>query len=457
MLLVNDVTRNSSSSSSSVLDLVLCSDNFAVNNVTVVAPFSTSDHCAVDFNLCCFSSLSQSSHGQNSFDRYNFNLADWSVINDHLRNVDWPEVFSQCETADQFSNAFYNVIYDCFHHYIPIQITWSNRPRGFRYPAYVNKIKNKKFAVWKLYSKFRTPELHIKFKQLCSQYREAVCQAISSFETAIVKNGNLGKFYRYANSKFSTKSNVGSLLKPDGELTCDAKIKAELLCEYFKGVFTADNGVLPNVNSSHAHCSLENIVFTPTMVKRSLSKLKAKAAGGPDLVPPIFLKRCSSALCQPLAVLFQIFFDNSYLPPVWLQAFITPVFKKGNPALSSNYRPISLTCTLCKLMEVIVKDQLLSYLLNKGLITKDQHGFMSRHSTVTNLLECTHDWYVSFQNRIPVDVIYIDFSRAFDSVVHSKLIHKLSSFGICGKLLMWIKAFLSNRSQCVLVENHNSI
>ena len=84
-------------------------------------------------------------------------------------------------------------------------------------------------------------------------------------------------------------------------------------------------------------------------------------------------------------------------------------------------------------MEVIIKDQLMSYLLFKGLIIKQQHAIIVKHSTVTNLPECTHDWEVAIHGRLSVDVIYIDFSHAFHSVVNSKLIFKLTSYGSSGK------------------------
>jgi ribonucleases P/MRP protein subunit RPP40 len=108
-------------------------------------------------------------------------------------------------------------------------------------------------------------------------------------------------------------------------------------------------------------------------------------------------------------------------------------------------------------MEAIIKDQLIFYLISKGLISKQQHAFIKRHSTVTNLLQCTHDWGVALHSGQSVDVIYIDFSRAFDSVVHSKLLCKLRNFGISGKLLVWISAFLTYRSQCVVVEHCYSV
>ena len=95
-------------------------------------------------------------------------------------------------------------------------------------------------------------------------------------------------------------------------------------------------------------------------------------------------------------------------------------------------------------MESIIKDQLVSYLHSKGLISKQQHAFIKKYSTVTNLLECSHDWAVSLHGCVDVDVIYVDVSRAFDSVVHSKLIYQLTKYGISGCLLNWINAFLTD-------------
>jgi hypothetical protein len=104
-------------------------------------------------------------------------------------------------------------------------------------------------------------------------------------------------------------------------------------------------------------------------------------------------------------------------------------------------------------METVIKDQLLGFLLRKGIINKNQHGFISNHSTCSNLLECTHDWLVTLNLSHTTDIIYIDFSRAFDSIVYSKLLKKLESYGIVGKLLNWISSFVNDRYQCVAIEN----
>ena len=107
-------------------------------------------------------------------------------------------------------------------------------------------------------------------------------------------------------------------------------------------------------------------------------------------------------------------------------------------------------------METVIKNELLRYLAQRNLISRQQHAFLLRRSTVTNLLDSTLDWAVMLDVGTPVDVVYIDFAQAFDSVVHRKLLTKLSAYGICGKLLLWISAFLYSRLQCVVVENTRS-
>ena len=118
----------------------------------------------------------------------------------------------------------------------------------------------------------------------------------------------------------------------------------------------------------------------------------------------------------------------------------------------SNYRPISLTCTSCKIMESVIHNQLISYLHFHKLISDKQHGFLARKSTGTNLLSCFQDWQLSIKSRKLIDIIYIDFQKAFDSLVHSKIPTKLNSYGICYELLYWIQSFLTDRVQRVVID-----
>ena len=144
---------------------------------------------------------------------------------------------------------------------------------------------------------------------------------------------------------------------------------------------------------------------------------------------------------------------NIISPQIWKTAHISPILKKGDPTNPSNYRPIALTCIFCKIMETIIKNEMLSYLSENNIISSKQHAFLKKCSTTTNLLECTREWSLALDCGKAVDIIYIDFERAFDSIVHSELILKLTSIGTCDNLLRWIGCFISNRVQSVVVDN----
>ena len=156
-------------------------------------------------------------------------------------------------------------------------------------------------------------------------------------------------------------------------------------------------------------------------------------------------------IIHPLSIIYRSFIDLHTLPLEWKTAIIIPVFKKGSPSDPSNYRPIALTPTCCKILESLIAAELIKFLNDHNLICKHQHGFLKKHSTITNLLESVNDWTLSLSNKKSVAIAYIDFTRAFDSVSHPKLLHKLESYGIHGNLLFWILSFLTERRQSVKV------
>ena len=123
------------------------------------------------------------------------------------------------------------------------------------------------------------------------------------------------------------------------------------------------------------------------------------------------------------------------VPDSWRTAHIVPVFKKGAAGDISNYRPISLTSVPSKIMERIVTSKILDHLYLNNIMSPAQHGFLRRHSTCTNLLECFNDWTVCVQSRQQTAIVYIDFAKAFDVVSHKKLFAKLYSYGIRGTVL----------------------
>ena len=153
----------------------------------------------------------------------------------------------------------------------------------------------------------------------------------------------------------------------------------------------------------------------------------------------------------PLCHLFDFSFKNEQLPDCWKMATVTPIFKQGKTSEPSNYRPISLTSNCCKVMERIINNSLLKYLLCNSLITANLHGFIKNRSTCGNILECLEDWVMNIESRSITDVVFVDFKKAFDSVSHAKLVMKLKAYGISGNLFGWINSFLSGRSQSVKI------
>ena len=184
---------------------------------------------------------------------------------------------------------------------------------------------------------------------------------------------------------------------------------------------------------------------------RYLSKVKPEKSQGNDMIHPFVIQKCAKSFATPLSFIFQQSMDNGDLPKVWLEANVTPLFKKGSRSDPANYRPISLTSVVCKLMEKIIKDELMEYLVKNNLINKQQHGFVYKKACNTNLLETLDLMTKLLSNKEAFDLLLLDFAKAFDKVAHKRLNLKLSGYGICGKLLIWLKSFLTDRKQRVIL------
>ena len=187
-------------------------------------------------------------------------------------------------------------------------------------------------------------------------------------------------------------------------------------------------------------------------VFKLLRNIDIKKAIGPDCIPNIILKCCAEELAPGLTDIFNISINTGTLPEDWRNANIAPIFKKGNRHLAENYRPVSLTSISCKLLEHIICKHLLTHFENHNILSSLNHGFRSGFSCETQLLVTVDDLMKSFDRGKQTDVVILDFSKAFDTVPHDKLLTKLSSFGINGSLLSWFEAFLTKRKMRVVCE-----
>ena len=157
-----------------------------------------------------------------------------------------------------------------------------------------------------------------------------------------------------------------------------------------------------------------------------------------------------------LRVIFEQSLGTGDIPQDWCQALVHPVFKGGNPKQPENYRPISLTCLCCKMMERILASSVVAHLENGNLLSQNQHGFRRHLSCESQLIMLCQDVMASIDKRNNVDLAFIDFSKAFDKVQHSLLIHKLEAYNLDKNVIRWIRSFLTNRTQMVIMENFHS-
>ncbi|KAK2711800.1 hypothetical protein QYM36_012804 [Artemia franciscana] len=180
--------------------------------------------------------------------------------------------------------------------------------------------------------------------------------------------------------------------------------------------------------------------------------MKASKAFNPDGIPSFILKEVRDELCEPLAILFQISFEQCKFPTSWKLSHVTPIFKgKGKRSDPEKYRPISLTSPFLKIMERVIVEKLNSHLELNNLISDHQHGFRKNRSTASHLV-VIHDYIQSTLDRgIPIYIILIDLLKAFDRISLRKLIHCLEIYGIKGQLKNWLSAYLNDRKIAVKV------
>jgi hypothetical protein len=202
--------------------------------------------------------------------------------------------------------------------------------------------------------------------------------------------------------------------------------------------------------------SAPELDITCAGIHKLLGKLIPNKAAGPDNIKPNVLKELAPEIAPILAIIFKKSLETDEIPNDWRTAIVSPVYKKGNRYKAENYRPTSLTCICCKLMEHIVTSHIMSHADRNNILYPLQHGFRSKRSCKTQLLEFVDDVSSNMSSGKQTDVLVMDFSKTFDKVSHSLLIHKINHYGIRGKTNSWIQNFLSDRTQAVVVDGETS-
>ena len=220
---------------------------------------------------------------------------------------------------------------------------------------------------------------------------------------------------------------------------------ADILNQQFASIFShKDTPALPDMGSSPYPYMPDISVSNPGIAKQ-LSGLNPHKACGPQ-IPPRLLKECAGEIAPSLGLLFKSSLHQRKVPTEWKMALVPPLFKKGERAKPANYRPVSLTCICCKILEHIVHHHIITHLKELNILSEAQHGFRIDRSCESQLILTIQDLASGLEEGGQIDAVPLDFIKAFEKIPHQQTRLKLEHYEVRGESLDWISSFLSKRS-----------
>ena len=234
---------------------------------------------------------------------------------------------------------------------------------------------------------------------------------------------------------------------------------ADILQTQYNSVFSDPanpNKVIPPLVEDLPQ-SITDISLTVEDIEEAIDDIRPNAGTTENDIPAVILKQCKSQLSYPIFTIWQKSKATGLVPQVLKEQYVAPVFKKGEKTDPANYRPVVLTSHLIKIYERVVRKQVVAFLEDNELLSSTQHGFRQGRSCLTQLLHHYDNILRNLCDGAVSDVLYLDFSKAFDKVDHDILLRKVWNIGIRGKLYDWIADFLRERRQTVHVDGFLSL
>ena len=450
-------TRSRGTQTPHILDLVISNGDF-ISSVSNLSPLGKSDHSVL--HIVCNVFVSQTVNTK----KYNFSKGNFKDLCNDLSNNSSIVLLSMNDYDDVNSawNSLKSILQESVDKHIPLvkSNSWK-RKESWSHPLDkpTRDIINRKHRLWTRYQETKSSKVLLEFKTLRNIVRKITRNISKNIQLNIAKSckSNPKKFWQYVNSRTCSRPGVSDLKFNNGSsvitITDDVD-KAETFSNYFANIYTSESNLnyleLPQVMPNNF---MPEILLTESEVAVKLSQLKIDKSPGPDLLHPRILYETRNEVCSSLTSIFNKSLQTGSVPADWKNSTVSVIFKKGKKDCVENYRPISLTCIACKVMESIIRDYILKYFLENNLFSPKQFGFIPGRSTTLQLLRVVDDWSKSLEQKGQIDIIYTDFEKAFDKVPHHRLLSKLNSYGINEQLIRWVKAFLSNRVQCVRIND----
>lgn len=433
------------------LDLIMSSVPETITDVFVEDIFP-SDHFVVHFalkaKLTCRKKLTRTV--------LNYRKANWLGLREAIVASNLNRLIDSCnENVELACTLWSNKLQELVNKFIPKHVI-----KNINSPPWIDgevvHMSNKKETARRKAHRINSENSWANYKKIRNKLRNLTnskyIKYISDSVDFIASNPK--RMWSLIRAKCKNKS-IPDTVHHAGNKADNAKQKATIFNGFFFSNFTSDSDDMtyPDINVTNDP-SLRNVTVHVADIRLILDSIDPSKATGPDEIPGRILKECSRELAPSICRLSNLSLSQGIFPHNWKMANVIPVFKKGDRHDCENYRPISLLSVVSKILERVVFNKIYDKLLPK--ITLLQHGFLKGRSTVTQLLSVIHDLNNNLDMSGQTDVIYLDFSKAFDSVSHKLLIHKLKSFGFHGPLLNWFSSYLSNRTQRVLIDGEAS-
>lgn len=250
----------------------------------------------------------------------------------------------------------------------------------------------------------------------------------------------------------------------DGKAICDNKEIANAFNNYFVSIGSklSDNQhTLPGSSfADYMDQRNDQSMFvspaTENELRKVIQNLKGKKAAGYDEIAPWLVKTCQDTLIKPLLSIVNRSFQEGVFPSDLKIAKVIPIYKKGEKTQTGNYRPISLLNCMSKIIEKLMHSRLYSFLKTCNLLYRYQFGFRAGYSTTLALIEILDNIHEYLDNGYSVFGIYLDLTKAFDTVNHDILIKKMDHYGVRGLAKQWFESYLKGRKQFVSINGSKS-
>lgn len=454
--LIEKPTRWRGTDNPTTLDLIITGDENNIENIELQSPLGKSDHCVITFNFICQTHLNKASDKRRSYHK-----ANYTAIKQELNDFNWENHLGKHENTDTAWTRFREKIEEIIEKHVPLSKT------GGQFSVPLDKetlsLIKEKTRLNRKFINTKDEKTRKEYNRVRNKVVKAVRNRRKVYEKQLARDAkeNPKRVWKYINLKSKTKQGISDLCRdqsnPKSSKTDDDYEKANILADFFSSVFTVERDQeLPELQLDPPRHQWNELEFHIEQIAKILRNLKADKSPGMDNIHPRFLKELSEELAIPLKIIFEKSFSTGELPKDWKKARITAIFKKGNKSLAGNYRPVSLTSIVCKVIEKIIRNHIVSYMEQNKQFSNKQYGFTKGKSTSLQLLTVLDEWTEALDSGKSIDCIYMDYKKAFDTVPHKRLIKKLQAYGIGEEMVEWIRQFLSDREQQVLCNGKQS-